>query len=165
MKRDASLRHVERGVVSISIDGTEICITLARALHLDDTHQVVGRVQAGMEVIEKVSALPTTADDGPAHAVTITRCGVTDAAGEAEFDVVEDDAGKKGGASAAEALERDVAETRQAVSEALQAGLKRKAGEGGQSKEAVKKLVKQTAMDAVLLGGSSDGSDSDSESD
>lgn len=150
MKREASLRHVEPGVVSISNDATEICIALSRALHLDETYQVVGRVTSGMDVVKRISAVPiTAADDKPVYPVIVRRCGSTNAAGTTDYDVVE--AGGDSNEKAAEDLEKDVTETRRATHEALQAGLKRKAG--GPAAGAAKK--KHSALDAVLLGGSS----------
>lgn len=42
MKRYQQLRHSEEGLASISLGGDELCITLGRALMLDDTHQARG---------------------------------------------------------------------------------------------------------------------------
>lgn len=42
MKRYPQLRHSEEGLASISLQGEELCITLGRALMLDDTHQAGG---------------------------------------------------------------------------------------------------------------------------
>ncbi len=44
MKRYQQLRHSEEGLASISLGGDELCITLGRALMLDDTHQAGGGV-------------------------------------------------------------------------------------------------------------------------
>lgn len=40
MKRYGELRHSEEGLASIALQGDHFCITLGRALGLDDTHQV-----------------------------------------------------------------------------------------------------------------------------
>ncbi len=40
MKRYSELRHSEEGLASISLQGDEFCITLGRALMMDETHQV-----------------------------------------------------------------------------------------------------------------------------
>lgn len=40
MKRYPALRHSEEGLASVSLVGDEFCLTLGRALMLDDTHQV-----------------------------------------------------------------------------------------------------------------------------
>lgn len=42
MKQYTQLRHSEEGLASVSLQGDEFCITLGRALDLDNTHQVGG---------------------------------------------------------------------------------------------------------------------------
>lgn len=46
MKRYPQLRHSEEGLASISLQGDELCVTLGRALMLDDTHQA-SRAEGG----------------------------------------------------------------------------------------------------------------------
>lgn len=153
MRRDAGLRHAAPGAVSIAAaDGAEFCLALAQALPLDDDYQVVGQIVKGMEVAQKVADLAIRADDAPAAAVTVERCGWTDADGEADLE----------GAGASAALEREEDETRNAVAEALAAAGKRKAGGAAAARPAKRK----NALDAELLGGSElsdDESDSEAE--
>lgn len=47
MKRYTELRHSEEGLASISLQGSEFCITLGRALGMDATHQVRSSSQLG----------------------------------------------------------------------------------------------------------------------
>eukprot|EP00884_Botryococcus_braunii_P012448 jgi/Botrbrau1/21203/Bobra.39_2s0006.1 len=56
-KQNNKLHHVEEGCVSLSHSGAELAITIARALELDATHQVVGRVIKGQEVMEKLNRM------------------------------------------------------------------------------------------------------------
>ena len=112
MKRESTLRHVAPGAVSISSDGSEFCISLAKALQLDDTHQVVGQIVKGMEVAERVANLATRADDVPCQTVYIERCGLTDC--EGSIDVEGTGAGE-GAGGGEEALAREEDETKIAV--------------------------------------------------
>ena len=115
MKRDSSLRHVAPGTLSVSSDGAELCFSLARALQLDDTHQVIGQVTKGLDVIEKIAGISTRGDDFPSQPVVIDTCGLTDADGVVDVEV----AGKGGVEGAAVGgegvLERDEDATRNAV--------------------------------------------------
>lgn len=70
LRRAPELRHGERGAVSLRLDGGELCLLLAPAPHLDATHQVVGRVAAGMEVLDKVDAVGAARDDQPCQVST-----------------------------------------------------------------------------------------------
>lgn len=112
MKREASLRHVAPGAVSLSIDGSEFGISLAKALQLDDTHQVVGQVVKGLEVAEKMAELATRTDDVPCQAVVVERCGLTDYEGVVDVEAT----GPGGdGVGGEEALAREEDETRNVV--------------------------------------------------
>lgn len=123
------LRHVEAGTVSISHNGEEIAFALSRALDLDKTHQVVGRIHRGRELLDQLADLRTTpADDAPVHRVTITKCGATNHKGEHED--LEDSAAHGGPPKdMATRLQEASAEARSSVMAALQVGLgsKRKA--------------------------------------
>ena len=165
VKRDASLRHVSPGAVSVSVDGSEFCISLVKALQLDDTHQVVGRVVKGIEVVEAVAEVATRADDRPCQRVAVARCGLTDAAGTADIDGAGGGAGGGGGLAIGETLEREEDETKNAVAAALEAAAgKKRRKNGGDGDAGVqlgkRKLKRKNAFDAVLLGSSSDDSDS-----
>ncbi|PNW72500.1 hypothetical protein CHLRE_16g686173v5 [Chlamydomonas reinhardtii] len=124
------IRAVEGGLVAVGLDGEDVVLLLDRALALDSSHQVVGRVHKGREMLDKVGDLRTLPpDDAPAQRVTITRCGPTDRHGTHE--ALEDAAGGAAGAaaraqSAAARLAEASAEARSSVLDALSEGLKRK---------------------------------------
>ena len=64
-------------------------MSLGHSLTLDHTHQVVGRVQAGKEVLEMLNDVGTLTDDSPAQRVSISRCGATTSqVGEGGFSLV-----------------------------------------------------------------------------
>lgn len=81
LQRSASVRHVEKGVVSIALDGQEFFIPMCRALVHDETHQVVGRIALGAELLDAFNDLPTTMEDVPQPPLVISGVGVTDAKG------------------------------------------------------------------------------------
>ncbi|KAG2435967.1 hypothetical protein HYH02_011681 [Chlamydomonas schloesseri] len=126
------IRAVEGGLVAVGLDGEDVVLILDRALALDSTHQVVGRVHQGRELLDKIGDLRTLApDDAPAQRITITRCGPTDRHGNHES--LEDAAGGSGAAgaaaraaNAAARLAEASAEARSSVLDALSEGLKRK---------------------------------------
>lgn len=75
------MRHVERGVVSIALTGEEFFIPMCRALVHDTTHQVIGRIALGEELLEVLNDLPTNMEDVPQPALVVSAVGVTDATG------------------------------------------------------------------------------------
>lgn len=115
MKREPTLRHVDGGILSIRLDGSEYCLVLDKALHLDESHQVIGRVAFGMDVLQKLSSLSTKPDDTPVQNVLVTRCGMTDCEGVLETDVVGDGAIKESKETTVERLQQQTEETRHAV--------------------------------------------------
>lgn len=64
-RMEPSLHHSEAGAISISSDGTELCLTLAPAAWMDDAYRVVGKVVSGMDVLDRASQISTGADDVP----------------------------------------------------------------------------------------------------
>ena len=86
IRRELSLRHVDKGLLSLGLDGKTYCLTLAKALTLDEEYQVIGKIIKGIEVLETLCELPTKADDSPSRAMEVVKCGITDAMGEEEFD-------------------------------------------------------------------------------
>lgn len=125
------LRNSALGAVSISNDGTEVAVALGRSLTLDATHQVVGRVHLGREVLEALSDISTTADDAPLQRLRIAKCGATNAKGT--HDTLDDAAAGETAAEAAERLQRQSMDTRASIMEALSEGMrgaKRKAPDG-----------------------------------
>ncbi|PSC70113.1 peptidyl-prolyl cis-trans isomerase H isoform A [Micractinium conductrix] len=140
MKKYTQLRHSEEGLVSISLQGDEFAITLGRALGMDDTHQVVGRLCGGLQLLGLLNSMKSDVNDAPQHRLRIARCGFTDAAGTLEdFD----EAGASAGGNKKETAEEgaaqvrlEAAKARESVRQALQTGLeasgsKRKQPEGG----------------------------------
>ena len=117
-KRDSSLRHVAPGTLSVSSDGSEVCFSLARALQLDDTHQVIGQVTKGLDLIERIAEISTRGDDFPSQAVVIEKCGLTDADGVVDVEVAGKgglEGGPGGGVEGDGVLDREEDETRNTV--------------------------------------------------
>jgi cyclophilin family peptidyl-prolyl cis-trans isomerase len=157
MKRDSSLRHVAAGTLSVSEDGGELCFSLAKALQLDDTHQVIGQITKGREIIERIAQITTKGgDDFPSQPVVVEKCGLTDADGAVDVEI----SGGKLGVEGEGVLDREEDATKNAVAEALG---KKKPQKGGSSGDLKKK--KKSKFDDVLLGGSSSGDESSSDDD
>jgi len=85
IKEESTLRHVDGGLVSISRNGNGYAICMSRALHLDATHQVVGKVTKGLDVLDTICSFMTKADDSPVQMIQIENCGTTDYKGIVEF--------------------------------------------------------------------------------
>jgi len=119
MKRDSSLRHVAPGTLSVSEDGSEVCFSLAKALLLDDTHQVIGQVTRGLPVLEKIAEIATKGgDDFPCQPVVVEKCELTDADGVVDVEVAGGKRGTEGAVGGGEGegvFEREEHETRNAV--------------------------------------------------
>lgn len=173
MKRYPELRHSEEGLASISLQGAEFGVTLGRALGLDTTHQVVGRLSAGRDLLPLLNAIKTDVNDAPQqHRVKVARCGFTDAAGTLEdFDEAGAGAGGNKAETAEEAAARvklEAAKARESVREALQTGLgasgsKRKQPEGGSSGGGGKPAAKKGMLDSMLGDISSSDEEEDEE--
>jgi hypothetical protein len=103
----------------VSADGSEVCFSLAKALQLDDTHQVIGQVTRGLHILEKISEIaPQGGDDFPCQPVVIEKCGLTDADGVVDVEVSGGKSGIEGpvgGGDGEGVLEREEDETRNAV--------------------------------------------------
>lgn len=81
-----SLRHSEKGAVSLARSGADFLWAFNRALHLDETHAVVGRVtEASLLLLDRLNGSATQPDDSPTSRVAVARCGLTDAAGSVEL--------------------------------------------------------------------------------
>ncbi|KXZ51643.1 hypothetical protein GPECTOR_12g607 [Gonium pectorale] len=128
------VRAVEGGVVAVSLDGSEFAIALDRALDLDRTHQVVGRIHKGKEILATLGDLRTLPDDSPQQRVTVARSGPTNHLG------VHEDLDQGAAAGPPKDLGTRLAEAseaaRSSVLEALSEGLKRKRKPGGAADEA-----------------------------
>lgn len=128
IKEESSLRHVDGGLVSVSRDGNGYAITMSRALHLDATHQVIGKVIKGLDVVDEICNCQTKADDSPVQMIKIENCGTTDTQGTVEYS---GSSGKKDGKDTAQVLQ----EVRTDLKFAIQAGLKRNNAETGPAQQ------------------------------
>ena len=78
------LTHDAPGIMSMAnagpdTGGSQFFITLASTPWLDGKHAVFGRVRSGLEIVEKIGAVPTGAGDRPLEEITITRLTISDA--------------------------------------------------------------------------------------
>ncbi|KAK9830131.1 hypothetical protein WJX72_009927 [[Myrmecia] bisecta] len=165
IKRSNRLRHAQRGAVSISESGSEFAIAFGRSLTLDSTHQVIGRVNIGDDVLTQLEALETDKDDCPLERVSIAASGTTNPEGTHEsLDEAQAAAARRRETpeQAAARLKQESAQARGALQEALATGLQqpRKPDAGPPDKG------KRGMLDAMLgdLSGS-DVSSSDEEED
>jgi peptidyl-prolyl cis-trans isomerase A (cyclophilin A) len=79
------LRHDRAGILSMAnagpnTNGSQFFITLAPTPHLDNRHSVFGEVVEGLEIVQRIGAVPTGRQDRPVtpvvmRKVTISRIG------------------------------------------------------------------------------------------
>lgn len=162
LKQNGKLHHSQKGALSISLTGAEFAITFAKALTLDSSHQVVGRVHLGMDIVDKLNTAEIDFKDKPVSSITISSCGLTDAQGTHES--VEETAAALAKQTetpeqAAARLQADAATAKDALQDALQAGLgqKRKADEVTKPSATGKRRY----LDALDEASESEASDSD----
>lgn len=143
IRREDSLRHVDKGLLSLGLDGKTYCLTLAKALTLDEEYQVIGKIVKGIEGLEMMCELPAKADDSPSRALEVVKCGITDVTGEKEFDTCGRTSESDGNKNADALVEK----AKRGVQDALRVGLskKRKQEEEGNAKEG-SKMVKHKAI-------------------
>jgi len=148
---EPSLCHVDGCLLSVARDGLSYALTLTRALHLDETYQVVGRVVRGEEVVDEICSMSAKADDSPVRQVEVSNCGTTDKNGTVEFDSFKNK--NEGAMNPGESL----IEARKELQEALKVGIKTKRHQESEMASKPKKVKAIMALD--------DSSSSDDESD
>lgn len=72
--------HTHKGVLSMAnagpdTNGSQFFICFKDTPHLNNKHTIFGRVIAGYDIVEKMEANPTGAQDKPLKTVTIVDCG------------------------------------------------------------------------------------------
>jgi len=90
-----ALRHTQRGLLSMANCGantnnSQFFITLRDTPHLDGRHVVFGRLVSGFDVLERIAACPTDAEDKPITRIQITNCGEIRLMDEAEEREIEE---------------------------------------------------------------------------
>jgi cyclophilin family peptidyl-prolyl cis-trans isomerase len=125
------LQHSESGLLSVHRDGTHFALTLGRALALDSTYTVIGRVGKGADILSLLNEIPTDIVDVPEDQVTICQCGTTDHRGLNESLSAAVAGANVSAGDAAAAAKGAMAQAAAGVKDALAQGLKRKAPEAG----------------------------------
>ncbi|EFJ40679.1 hypothetical protein VOLCADRAFT_108027 [Volvox carteri f. nagariensis] len=138
LQPNTQLRAVEGGLVLVALEGEDFAISLDRALDLDRTHQVVGRIHKGRELLDGLGDLRTLPDDSPAQRVVVLRAGATNHLGNHEELGGAEERGGAGGVppmDAATRLQEQSEEARSALMDALSEGLQRKRKPDGSAED------------------------------
>jgi len=123
-RRSEFLLHVQPGLVSLSNSGDAFAISFDRALTMDDTHQVIGRVHGedSMRVVERLNTTAVGLNDEPVQAMRVSDCGPTDSQGNYD-PLLAGSRRKESADEAAARLREEEAEARAAVGDALATAL------------------------------------------
>ncbi|KAF5826891.1 hypothetical protein DUNSADRAFT_1815 [Dunaliella salina] len=131
MQINPRLKHVDEGAVSISLNGDEVAIALGRAIPLNSTHQVVGVVYKGHDVLRVMSGQQTNHNDAPVQKIQVARCGLTNAQGTHEDldEAAEAERAELAKKNPEELLKEASTGARQSVMDALQDAMSKKQGQ------------------------------------
>ncbi|GMH39847.1 hypothetical protein BSKO_07751 [Bryopsis sp. KO-2023] len=160
VEKHAMVLNLERGAVAVSRTGDEVVISLGPAVALDATHQVVGKVTLGTEVLDQVDELVVGPGDVPLDSIAVTRCGATNRDGT--HDSI-DDTPKTVEEMGSKAKEESNT-ARENVRDAVEEGLltKRKVPDGNQEETSNRsKRGRTNILDSWLDVVDSDSSDDD----
>ncbi|CAD7698746.1 unnamed protein product [Ostreobium quekettii] len=171
--RETKLQHVDSGCISIAVTNDEMVLSLGVARALDNTHQVIGRVVLGHEVLSTLNDVPTNQNDVPVQPIAILDCGPTNMSGTHDsFAASTPGSSSRQPQSAEEAIQQlreDTSQARDELREALEVGLSASRKRQAESEAAGRgrPSVRQRAMlDSVFPGlsdtsssGTSDGDD------
>ena len=74
------IKHVKGGLLSMAnagpnTNGSQFFLCFVPTPHLNGMHTVFGHVSGGMDVLDKIEAVPTDGQDRPKSQITIADCG------------------------------------------------------------------------------------------
>eukprot|EP01026_Neomeris_dumetosa_P030368 TRINITY_DN24320_c0_g2_i8.p2 TRINITY_DN24320_c0_g2~~TRINITY_DN24320_c0_g2_i8.p2 ORF type:complete len:301 (-),score=61.33 TRINITY_DN24320_c0_g2_i8:317-1219(-) len=151
------LRHVQEGAVSVSRSGDEFLVTFSKAHALDDSHQVIGVVRDGIEVLQTLSSIKVTADDQPDGKLFISDCGQIDGQTQLRRGVF-GGVDHQSSLSKQENLGQELKKVRDEIRDSIDVGMS-KSLEGNENDGNVRKKRKKKFEELLLLQNDSDKED------